>query len=248
MGTLLQFERVSAVYGGSVSALTEISFRVEEGAFVALLGANGAGKSTTLKAASNLLPAERGRVTGGDILFAGDDVTRIDPARHIRAGLVPVLEGRRLFRALSIEENLVTGAIGRGFGHRRIAEGLDRVYDLFPRLKQRRRSVAGLTSGGEQQMAAIGRGLMAEPRLFVLDEPSMGLAPLVVAEIFDALSRLNREEGVTLLVAEQNSSVALRHADWAVVLETGRSSLSGRAADLIARADVQDSYFGGAVV
>lgn len=245
MGTILEFQDVSAVYGGSITALAGVSLRVEDGAFVALLGANGAGKTTTLKAASNLLPAERGRITAGNIRFDGADVTGTDPAEHIRAGLVPVLEGRRMFKSLSIEENLLIGAIGRGFGRARIADGIERVYSLFPRLKLRRRVAAGLTSGGEQQMAAIGRGLMAAPRLFLLDEPSMGLAPLVVAEIFDALSQLHRDSGMTLLVAEQNSTVALRHADYATVIENGRSTISGDAADLLARPDIRDSYLGG---
>ena len=165
----------------------------------------------------------------------------------MRRGLVPVLEGRRCFKTLSIEENLITGALGRGLGRAAVAQGLEQVYDLFPRLKQRRKVAAGLTSGGEQQMAAIGRGLMAQPRLFVLDEPSMGLAPLVVAEIFEALSRLNRDTGLTLLVAEQNSSVALTHAHHATVIENGRSTLQGPAAELAARSDIRDSYLGGAL-
>lgn len=245
MAALLEFEAVSAAYNGAIAALNGVSLRVEEGDFAALLGANGAGKTTLLKAASNLLPAERGRITAGHIRFEGRDVTESSPGAHIRAGLVPVLEGRRLFKSLSIEENLVTGAVGRGFGRRGVTEGLELVYDLFPRLKQRRRSVAGLTSGGEQQMAAIGRGLMAKPRLFVLDEPSMGLAPLVVAEIFAALERLNRETGLTLLVAEQNSAVALRHARHATVIENGRSTLSGPAQELAARPEIRDSYLGG---
>lgn len=244
---LLEFTSVHASYGGAIAALHGVSLRVAEGDFVALLGANGAGKTTLLKAASNLLPAERGRVTSGHIRFAGRDVTVHSPAEHIRAGLVPVLEGRRLFKSLTIEENLVTGAVGRGLGRRAVAEGLAQVYDLFPRLQQRRHSTAGLTSGGEQQMAAIGRGLMAQPRLFVLDEPSMGLAPLVVAEIFEALSRINRETGLTLLVAEQNSAIALRHAQHATVIENGRSTLAGPAQELATRAEIRDSYLGGAV-
>lgn len=245
MTEILTFDGVCASYGGAIAALHGVSLTVHQGDFAALLGANGAGKTTLLKAASNLLPAERGRITAGQIRFDGSDVTRHSPARHIREGLVPVLEGRRLFKSLTIEENLLTGAVGRGLGHRATQQGLEQVYELFPRLKQRRKSTAGLTSGGEQQMAAIGRGLMARPRLFVLDEPSMGLAPLVVAEIFDALSRLNRETGLTLLVAEQNSAVALHHAHHAVVIENGRSLLAGPAAELAARPEVRDSYLGG---
>ncbi|SEM39780.1 branched-chain amino acid transport system ATP-binding protein [Gemmobacter aquatilis] len=248
MSVLLEFRDVSASYNGAIAALHGVNLTLHDGEFAALLGANGAGKTTLLKAASNLLPAERGRITKGQILFDGQDVTAHDPADHVRRGLVPVLEGRRCFKTLSIEENLITGALGKGLGRSAIADGLEQIYDLFPRLKERRKVAAGLTSGGEQQMAAIGRGLMARPRLFVLDEPSMGLAPLVVAEIFAALSRLNRDTGLTLLVAEQNSAVALRHAQHATVIENGRSVLQGRAVDLAARHDIRDSYLGGAVV
>lgn len=242
---VLEFDTVSASYNGAIAALHGVSLKVRQGEFAALLGANGAGKTTLLKAASNLLPAERGRITGGHILFRGQDVTRTSPDAHIRKGLVPVLEGRRLFKSLTIEENLVTGAVGKGLGGAGVEDGLELVYKLFPKLKDRRHSVAGLTSGGEQQMAAIGRGLMAQPTVFLLDEPSMGLAPLVVAEIFGALSELNRSTGLTILVAEQNSSVALKHAHHATVIENGRSVLDGPAADLAARADIKASYLGG---
>ncbi len=242
---VLEFEKVSASYNGAIAALHGVSLKVRAGEFAALLGANGAGKTTLLKAASNLLPAERGRITGGHILFRGQDVTRATPDAHIRKGLVPVLEGRRLFKSLTIEENLITGAVGKGLGRREVAAGLEQVYTLFPALGSRRGSVAGLTSGGEQQMAAIGRGLMAQPEVFLLDEPSMGLAPLVVAEIFEALSTLNRQTGLTILVAEQNSAVALRHAHHATVIENGRSVLDGPAEDLARRADIQASYLGG---
>ncbi|MFG1394236.1 ABC transporter ATP-binding protein [Xanthobacter agilis] len=247
MSALLAFENVAASYNGAIAALHGVSLEVRAGDFAALLGANGAGKTTLLKAVSNLLPAAGGRISSGRILFDGRDVTSHSPAEHIRRGLVPVLEGRRCFKSLTIEENLVAGAVGRGFGRGQVTRGLEVVYALFPRLKERRRVAAGLTSGGEQQMAAIGRGLMAAPRLFVLDEPSMGLAPLVVAEIFEALSRLNREMGMTLLVAEQNSSIALKHAHHATVIENGRSTLSGAAADLAARDDIRDRYLGGKV-
>ena len=242
---VLEFDNVSASYNGAIAALHGVSLKVRSGEFAALLGANGAGKTTLLKAASNLLPAERGSITGGQILFGGQDVTRTSPDAHIRKGLVPVLEGRRLFKSLTIEENLITGAVGKGLGRAAVAQGLEQVYHLFPRLKERRQSVAGLTSGGEQQMAAIGRGLMAQPKVFLLDEPSMGLAPLVVAEIFEALSALNRATGLTILVAEQNSSVALKHAHHATVIENGRSVLDGPAAELAARADIKASYLGG---
>ena len=173
------------------------------------------------------------------------DVTADSPSDHVARGLVPVLEGRRLFHSLSVEENLVIGAVGRGLDRTGITAALEEVYGLFPRLAARRHSRAGLISGGEQQMCAIGRGLMAQPKLFLLDEPSMGLAPLVVAEIFDTLTRLNRLTGLTILVAEQNSAVALRHAHDATVIENGRSVLSGPAADLARRADIQARYLGG---
>jgi branched-chain amino acid transport system ATP-binding protein len=242
---ILEFDQVSAAYNGAIAALHGVSLTVRKGEIAALLGANGAGKTTLLKAASNLLPAERGRVTGGHIKYKGRDVTADTPAEHIRKGLVPVLEGRRCFKSLSIEENLTTGAIGRGLTRAQIAETLEQVYTLFPRLQLRRTSQAGLTSGGEQQMAAIGRGLMARPEIFVLDEPSMGLAPLVVAEIFEALTRLNRETGLTILVAEQNSAIALKHAHHATVIENGRSVLDGTAQSLAARADIRALYLGG---
>ncbi|VDC19873.1 ABC transporter ATP-binding protein [Pseudogemmobacter humi] len=244
--TILQFDDVSVRYSGSITALSGVSLTVRQGEIAALLGGNGAGKTTLLKAASNLLPAERGRITGGRITFRGEDVTRTSPDAHIRKGLVPVLEGRRLFRSLTIEENLVSGAIGAGLRSADIRRGLEEVYSFFPRLKERRQSRAGLTSGGEQQMAAIGRGLMARPQVFLLDEPSMGLAPLVVAEIFETLSRLNRETGLTILVAEQNSAVALKHAAHAVVIGNGRSTITGLAADLAQRDDIREAYLGGA--
>ena len=244
--TILQFDDVSVRYSGSITALSGVSLTVRQGEIAALLGANGAGKTTLLKAASNLLPAERGRITAGRITFRGEDVARDSPDAHIRKGLVPVLEGRRLFKSLSIEENLIAGAIGAGLRRAAIQRGLEEVYSFFPRLKERRLSRAGLTSGGEQQMAAIGRGLMARPEVFLLDEPSMGLAPLVVAEIFEILARLNRETGLTILVAEQNSSVALKHAAHAVVIENGRSTISGLAADLAQRDDIREAYLGGA--
>ncbi len=243
---ILKFDAVRASYNGAIQALHGVSLSARAGEITALLGANGAGKTTLLKAASNLLPAERGRVTSGQILFRGANVTLMPPSEHIRAGLVPVLEGRRCFRSLTVEENLRTGAVGRGLTRRQTAETLAQVYDLFPRLKARRASVAGLTSGGEQQMAAIGRGLMARPEVFLLDEPSMGLAPLVVAEIFEALARLNRETGLTILLAEQNSSIAFRYAHHATVIENGRSVLDGPAPELARRDDIRALYLGGA--
>jgi branched-chain amino acid transport system ATP-binding protein len=240
----LDIRDVHALYGGAVLALHGVNLTVRRGEIVALLGANGAGKSTTLKAVSNLLHAERGEITHGRIVFDGHDVASTSSADLVRRGLVPVLEGRHCFRTLTVEENLITGAIGRDAGRNEIKTDLDRVYALFPKLKERRQSLSGLTSGGEQQMTAIGRALMSRPRLLVLDEPSMGLAPLVVETIFRTLKRLNVEEGLSILVAEQNSTVALRYADRATVLENGRTVLEGAAPDLRRRADIKALYLG----
>jgi branched-chain amino acid transport system ATP-binding protein len=241
---LLTVENLAATYNGSIRALSEVSLSVRRGEIVALLGANGAGKSTTLKAVSNLLHAERGQVTHGHIAFEGSGIASVSPADLVRLGLVPVLEGRHCFRALTVEENLITGAIGRDARRGDIDADLDRVYALFPKLQERRRSLSGLTSGGEQQMTAIGRALMSRPRLLVLDEPSMGLAPLVVETIFRTLKRLNADNGLSILVAEQNSTVALRYADRATVLENGRTVLEGAAPDLRRRADIKALYLG----
>jgi branched-chain amino acid transport system ATP-binding protein len=227
---ILEFDQVSVAYNGAIAALS---------------GANGAGKTTLPKAAANLLPPERGRLTGGLITYKGRDVTADTPADHIRKGRVPVRKGRRCFKSLTIKENLTTGAIGRGLTRAQIAQTLEQVYTLFPRLQARRLSQAGPTSGGEQQMAATGRGLMARPKVFLPDEPSMGLAPLVVAEIFDALSRVNREMGRPIQLAEQNTAIALKHAHHATVIENGRSVLDGPASTLAARADIRALYLGG---
>lgn len=243
---LLRVEAVEAAYQGAIVALHGVSLEVRAGEIHALLGANGAGKSTTLKAVSNLLPAQRGQVTAGRIAFDGRDASRTSPADLVRLGLVQVLEGRHCFRSLTVEENLLTGALGRSAGRAEAADDLARVYGIFPRLKERRRTPAGLSSGGEQQMTAIGRALMSRPRLLVLDEPSMGLAPIVVRDIFEQLRRLNREQGLSILVAEQNSTVALQYADRATVLEAGITVLSGDAPVLRQRADIQSFYFGGA--
>ena len=243
---ILTVEGVAATYSHTIAALHGVSFDVRRGEILALLGANGAGKSTTLKAVSNLLPAERGRITAGTIRFEGHDVSALSPSALVRRELVQVLEGRHCFRALTVEENLATGGLGRGSRRREIAQDLDRVYAAFPRLQEKRKATAGLTSGGEQQMTAIGRALMGRPRLLVLDEPSMGLAPLVVQDIFRRLKALNEAEGLSILLAEQNSTVALRHADRAVVLEAGLTVLDGAAADLRARDDMKSFYLGQA--
>jgi branched-chain amino acid transport system ATP-binding protein len=241
---LLTVSAVEAVYSNAIVALHGVDLTLEQGRILALLGANGAGKTTTLKAISNLLPAERGRVTAGQILFDGRDATKTATSDLVRAGLVQVLEGRHCFRSLTVEENLITGGLGRSGSRGDISADLEKIYGYFPRLKEKRRTSAGLASGGEQQMTAIGRALMSRPRLLVLDEPSMGLAPLVVETIFATLKRLNKEEGLTILVAEQNSTVALRYADEATVLENGRAVLTGAAADLRERDDIKAFYLG----
>jgi len=241
---LLCVDGIEATYNGAITALHGVSFTLHRGEILALLGANGAGKTTTLKAISNLLPAERGAITAGTIRYEGRDVTSATPAELVRAGLVQVLEGRHCFRNLTIEENLVSGGLGRSGSRAEIAADLERIYAFFPRLKEKRRALAGLTSGGEQQMAAIGRALMSRPALLVLDEPSMGLAPIVVQDIFRTLSRLNVETGLSILVAEQNSAIALRYAGRATVLENGVAVLSGNAAELRQRDDVKAFYLG----
>jgi branched-chain amino acid transport system ATP-binding protein len=243
---LLRVAEVEAVYGDAILALRGVTLRVPEGSIVALLGANGAGKTTTLKAVSNLLCASRGAVTGGEITYRGESTLRLDPADLVRRGVVQVLEGRRCFAHLTLEENLLSGGFARSPGRRKLRSDLERVYDLFPRLKVRRKASAGLLSGGEQQMVAIGRALMSRPRLMLLDEPSMGLAPMIVEEIFEIVQRLNQDEGVSFLLAEQNAHLVLRYAHHGVVLENGRVAASGPAAELLARDDVGDFYFGSA--
>ena len=242
----LEIEDVEAVYGRTVLALRGISLAVPAGSVVALLGANGAGKTTTLKAVSRLLHAELGDVTRGRVFYERRDVTRADPADLVRAGLVQVLEGRRCFPHLTVEENLLMGADSRRLSRKALKTELEAMYSLFPRLRDRRGSLAGYTSGGEQQMVAIGRALLARPKLMLLDEPSMGLAPRVVEEIFDIVRGLNRREGLSVLVAEQNAAVALDHVDFGYVVENGRVARFGTAEDLRAQTDVPALYLGGA--
>ncbi|MBY3031262.1 ABC transporter ATP-binding protein [Rhizobium leguminosarum] len=242
--TLLAVDDLKATYNHAITALDGVGFHLARGEILALLGANGAGKTTTLKALSNLLPAERGQVVSGSIRFDGLDVLRTSPAALVRAGLVQVLEGRHCFRSLTVEENLVSGGLGRSGTRAEIAEDIEKIYAHFPRLKEKRRALSGLTSGGEQQMTAIGRALMSRPRLLVLDEPSMGLAPLIVQDIFRKLRHLNREEGLSILVAEQNSAVALNYADRAIILENGATVLTGDAQDLRGRDDIKSFYLG----
>ncbi|EJN02539.1 ABC transporter ATP-binding protein [Phyllobacterium sp. YR531] len=241
---LLVIDGVSATYNHAITALHGVSLTVDHGEIVALLGTNGAGKTTTLKAISNLLPASRGQITTGSIRFDGKNVPATAPADLVRSGLVQVLEGRHCFRNLTVEENLITGGIGRNARRHEISDDLEKIYDQFPGLKEKRRTLAGLTSGGEQQMTAIGRALMSRPRLLVLDEPSMGLAPLVVRDIFETLRKLNHDTGLAILVAEQNSTVALKYANKAVILENGKAVLSGTAERLRSGSDVTNLYLG----
>lgn len=240
----LLVERLEVTYSHSIVALRGVTLTVRPGEIVALIGRNGAGKSTTLRAISHLLPAVRGQITGGRLQYGGRDLARTSQSELVRHGLAQVLEGRHCFSTLSVEENLVTGGLGRGSRRSEITTDLERIYAIFPRLKEKRRTLAGLTSGGEQQMLAIGRALMSRPKLLVLDEPSMGLAPLVVQTIFRTLKTLNQTEGLSLLVAEQNSAIALKYAHRIYVLETGATVLSATAEELKHRDDIKSFYLG----
>jgi branched-chain amino acid transport system ATP-binding protein len=240
----LSVNSIEVIYDHVILVLKGVSLEVPEGGIVALLGANGAGKSTTLKAISNLLGAERGAVTKGSITFAGQRVDRLNPRELVRRGVVQVMEGRRCFGHLTVEDNLLTGAYTRRAGHAEIRQDLERVYSYFPILRDRRGSIAGVTSGGEQQMTALGRALMAKPRMILLDEPSMGLAPRVVAEIFGIVADLNAREKVSFLLAEQNTMAALAHAHYGYILENGRVVMDGDAAELSANEDVKEFYLG----
>ena len=242
--SLLCVNNVEVIYDHVILVLKGVSLDVPEGGIVALLGANGAGKSTTLKAISGLLKAERGDITKGSIEFRQRAVHKLNPADMVKLGLVQVMEGRRCFEHLTVEENLQTGAYTRRDSRQTINEHLEKIYHYFPRLKERRKSQSGYTSGGEQQMTAIGRALMAKPSMILLDEPSMGLAPQLVEEIFEIVKALNEQEGVTFLLAEQNTNVALRYAKYGYILETGRVVLDGTAAELINNEDVKEFYLG----
>ncbi|HLI14177.1 MAG TPA: ABC transporter ATP-binding protein [Alphaproteobacteria bacterium] len=243
-GPLLVVNNVEVIYDHVILVLKGVSLEVPEGGIVALLGANGAGKTTTLKAISNLLRAERGDVTKGSITFRGERVDRLSPNDLVRRGVVQVMEGRHVFPHLTVEDNLLTGAFTRRDGRAPVQRDLERVYHYFPRLKERRRSQAGYTSGGEQQMIAIGRALMSRPAMMLLDEPSMGLAPQLVEEIFAIVQRLNRDEGLSVLVAEQNTNIALRFAGYGYILENGRIVLDGPAETLRQNEDVKEFYLG----
>ncbi|HQW38027.1 MAG TPA: ABC transporter ATP-binding protein [Usitatibacteraceae bacterium] len=241
---LLEINGIEVIYNHVILVLKGVSLSVPEGGIVALLGANGAGKTTTLKAISNLLRAERGEVTKGLIEFRGERVDRMTPSDLVKRGVVQVMEGRHCFAHLTVEENLLTGAYTRGASRAEIRAELERVYEFFPRLKQRRGSQAGYTSGGEQQMTAIGRALMARPTMILLDEPSMGLAPQIVEEIFEIVKNLNTKEKVSFLLAEQNTMVALRFADFGYILENGRVVMEGTAHALSENEDVKEFYLG----
>ncbi|MDD3432736.1 MAG: ABC transporter ATP-binding protein [Tepidiphilus sp.] len=240
----LVVNNVEVIYDHVILVLKGVSLEVPRGGVVALLGANGAGKSTTLKAISNLLRAERGEVTKGSIHFKGERVDALSPNELVRRGVIQVMEGRHCFEHLTIEENLLTGAYTRRLSRAQLAQALERVYHYFPRLKERRKSQAGYTSGGEQQMCAIGRALMAAPEMILLDEPSMGLAPQVVEEIFEIVHELNAKENVSFLLAEQNTMVALRYANFGYILENGRVVMEGAAQELRENEDVKEFYLG----
>ena len=242
---LLAVNNIEVIYDHVILVLKGVSLEVPEGGIVALLGANGAGKSTTLKAVSNLLPSERGEVTKGSIEFRGERVDQHgSPSDLVTRGIVQVMEGRRCFEHLTVEENLLTGAYTRKDGRAAIHADLDKVYHYFPRLGERKDAQSGYTSGGEQQMTAIGRALMAKPSVILLDEPSMGLAPQLVQEIFDIVQDLNDKEGVTFLLAEQNTTIALRYASYGYILETGRVVMDGEAKSLAENEDVKEFYLG----
>jgi branched-chain amino acid transport system ATP-binding protein len=241
---VLLVNNIEVIYDHVILVLKGVSLEVPEGGIVALLGANGAGKTTTLKAISNLLRAERGDVTKGSIEFAGERVDRMTPNDLVKRGVIQVMEGRHIFEHLTIEENLMTGAYTRGDGRAEIQKDLEKVYGYFPQLKERRSGQAGYTSGGEQQMCAIGRALMSQPKMILLDEPSMGLAPQLVESIFETVKRLNEDEGVTFLLAEQNTNMALQYADYGYILENGRVVLDGEAAALGQNEDVKEFYLG----
>ncbi|ABF62853.1 ABC transporter ATP-binding protein [Rhodobacteraceae bacterium R_SAG7] len=242
--TLLEVNNIEVIYNHVILVLKGVSLNVPKGGITALLGGNGAGKTTTLKAISNLLHSERGEVTKGSVRYRGRDVHEQDPAELVKTGVIQVMEGRHCFEHLTVEENLLTGAYTRGDSNAKIQEDLELVYTYFPRLKERRKSQAGYTSGGEQQMVAMGRALMSRPETILLDEPSMGLAPQLVEQIFEIVKSINENEGVTFLLAEQNTNVALRYAHYGYILESGRVVMDGPAAELRENPDVKEFYLG----
>jgi branched-chain amino acid transport system ATP-binding protein len=241
---LLVVNGIEVIYNHVILVLKGVSLQVPQGRIVALLGGNGAGKTTTLRAVSNLLKGERGEVTKGSIHYKGEAIAGLTPSDLVRRGVIQVMEGRHCFAHLTVEENLLTGAYTRSLSRAQVHGELERVYHYFPRLKARRASQAGYTSGGEQQMTAVGRALMAKPQMILLDEPSMGLAPQIVAEIFEIVRDLNGKEGVSFLLAEQNTNVALRYADYGYILENGRIVMDGASRDLADNEDVKEFYLG----
>ncbi|HWM46160.1 MAG TPA: ABC transporter ATP-binding protein [Xanthobacteraceae bacterium] len=241
---ILALNNIEVVYDHVILVLKGVSLEVPRGGIVALLGANGAGKTTTLKAISNLLHAERGEVTKGSIVFDGNEVQALSPDTLVKRGCIQVMEGRHCFAHLTVEENLLTGAFTRRDGKAAIAADIERVYGYFPRLRERRGAIAGYTSGGEQQMCAIGRALMSRPKMILLDEPSMGLAPQIVEEIFSIVADLNAREGVSFLLAEQNTFMALKYARHGYILENGRVVMDGEAKALADNEDVKEFYLG----
>ena len=242
--TLLEVNNVEVIYNHVILVLKGVSLQVPKGGITALLGGNGAGKSTTLKSISNLLLSERGEVTKGSVIYRDQPVYGLSPAELVRRGVIQVMEGRHCFGHLTVEENLLTGAYTRKASRAEINQNLELVYSYFPRLKERRKALAGYTSGGEQQMVAIGRALMSKPETVLLDEPSMGLAPQLVEEIFQIVRDLNEKEGVTFRLAEQNTNVALRYAHYGYILESGRVVMDGPAEDLRENPDVKEFYLG----
>jgi len=241
---LLKVNNIEVIYEHIILVLKGVSLEVPNGGIISLLGANGAGKTTTLKAISNLVKAERGEVTKGTVEFEGKRIDKMYAPAVVKMGLIQIMEGRRTFEHLSVEDDLLTGAYTRGYNKKGIKEDLEMVYNYFPRLVERRRAKTGYISGGEMQMCAIGRALMARPKLMLLDEPSMGLAPLLVQEIFDILSRLNEKENVAMLLAEQNASMALQFAQFGYIMENGRVVLDGDSETLRDNADVREFYLG----
>ncbi|WP_421701923.1 ABC transporter ATP-binding protein [Aliiroseovarius sp.] len=242
--TLLEVNNIEVIYNHVILVLKGVSLSVPKGGITALLGGNGAGKTTTLKAISNLLHSERGEVTKGTIEYRGENVAAQSPSALVERGVIQVMEGRHCFEHLTVEENLLTGAYTRKDGRAEIAKDLEMVYHYFPRLKERRKSQAGYTSGGEQQMVAMGRALMSRPETVLLDEPSMGLAPQLVEQIFEIVKSVNENEGVTFLLAEQNTNVALRYAHYGYILESGRVVMDGPAQELRENPDVKEFYLG----
>ena len=240
---VLIVNNIEVVYSHVILVLKGVSLKVKKGGITALLGGNGAGKSTTLKSISNLLASERGEVTKGSVTYSNEYIHDLDPSQLVKKGVIQVMEGRHCFEHLTVEENLLTGAYTRT-NNKEVKEDLERVYGYFPRLRDRRTSLAGYTSGGEQQMIAIGRALMAHPTMILLDEPSMGLAPQLVKQIFEIVAEINRKEGVTILLAEQNTNMALQYAEYAYILENGRVVMEGTAESMRDNEDVKEFYLG----